>query len=145
MTQADYEVYVERERLRLNPSQKQFGGALARDPKHEKLLHHQIMEDCKRRRWLFFHGSMAHRSHRTLGEPDYIVLAQEGRVIMCECKVGDGKNRGKLTQDQQAVHRWAALNGHKIHVVRRFSEWLAIADNTISHQIVQETIKRCFP
>jgi len=128
MTQADYEVYVERERLRLNPTKARMGGALARDPKHEKLLHCQIMEDCKRRRWLYFHGSMAKASHRTLGEPDFIILAHEGRVIMCECKVGEGKHRGKLTRDQQSVIRWAALNGHTIHVVRRFSEWLAIAD-----------------
>ena len=47
----------------------------------EAELHEQIRADVARRGWIGFHGSMAHRTHRTVGEPDWVIIADlvEGR------------------------------------------------------------------
>lgn len=87
---------------------------------HEKDLHNQIFNECRRRGWIAFHGSMAERSHRTLGEPDFIILQPVGNLLMVECKT----RTGKLTIEQQAMIAHAAKLGHKIHVVRSLAEFL---------------------
>lgn len=85
-------------------------------------LHEQIRLECAARGWLAFHGSMAHRTFRTEGEPDWVILAGEGRFFLVECKAG----KGKLSTEQQGIALWASRLGHTIHVVRSFSEFLAI-------------------
>lgn len=99
-------------------------------PKHRKLagvereadLHAQIMDFCRDRRWQFLHGSMAERTHRTEGEPDFVILASGGRVLFVECK----SRLGKLSPAQQAFKFAAEINGHTIHVVRSMDEFLKI-------------------
>jgi hypothetical protein len=80
----------------------------------EAALHDAVAAECARRGWLVFHGSAAHRTHRTLGEPDLTILCDEGRLLLVELKTGTGK----LSVDQQGVIAWAAKLGHAIHVVR---------------------------
>lgn len=84
----------------------------------EKEIHEFILLWCKDRRWIAFHGSMAHATHRTPGEPDFTILADDGQFIMIECKVGNKKP----SDDQRNIIHWAGLLGHKIHVVRSVKE-----------------------
>src|SRR5512146_2355709 len=58
---------------------------------HEGDLHNQILDECRRRGWIAFHGSMAKATARTLGEPDFTILADGGRKFFVECKSKTGK------------------------------------------------------
>lgn len=83
-------------------------------------LHAQIFSECRRRGWIAFHGSMAERTHRTAGEPDYVILMPSGNVLMVECK----RAGGKLSPEQLAMKTHAAKLGHAIHVVHSLTEFL---------------------
>lgn len=85
-------------------------------------LHEEIFAECRRRRWQALHGAMSERTHRTEGEPDFIILADNNRTIFVECK----SRTGKLSDKQQAFKFAASMNGHTIHVVRSFQEFLKI-------------------
>lgn len=80
----------------------------------ESEIHKHILDYCKQHMWIAFHGSMAHKTKRTPGEPDFTILADGGRVIMIECKAG----KKKPSDDQRDIIHWAGNLGHKIHVVR---------------------------
>jgi hypothetical protein len=88
----------------------------------ESNLHKKIIDELNRRRWLFFHGSMAHKSKRTLGEPDFEIYGSRGRHWLVEAKTKEGK----LSRDQLIVKMLAETNGHEIHTVRSFDEFLRI-------------------
>jgi hypothetical protein len=88
----------------------------------ESKLHADILQDCRRRGWLAFHGAMSHRTHRTPGEPDFVVLGPAGCVLLVECKA---KGR-KLTTEQAGVAIWAERLGHTLYVVRCFEDWLGV-------------------
>lgn len=86
---------------------------------NEATLHNQIIAECRRRSWQYLHGSMAAETHRTLGEPDFVVLADRGRVFLIECKSRDGK----LSPSQRDFKAHAERNGHRVHVVRSLQEF----------------------
>lgn len=88
----------------------------------ETKLHDQIFDECRRRGWIALHGAMSERTHRTLGEPDFTILADRGRVYFIECK----SRTGKRSPDQQALHAWASKLGHPVHTIRTLEEFLAI-------------------
>jgi len=90
--------------------------------KREADLHSEIFNECRRRGWIAFHGSMSERTHRTAGEPDFVILADSGRLLMVECKTATGK----LSTEQQAMIAHAKKLGHTIHVVRSISEFLSL-------------------
>lgn len=104
---------------------RRFAGQPSQTPpsasrERESVLHKQILDECKRRGWIVFHGSMAHSTFRTPGEPDFVILAEGGKTILVEAK-----NRcGKMTPDQLAIQTWACKLGHFVHVVRSFEEFL---------------------
>lgn len=119
-THADYLMMiarVERNRRKGNPAAE-----VEADPGPETNLHNSIIRECIDRRWIHFHGSTADATQRTLGEPDFILLLPNGRFLLVECKSATGK----LSEDQQTMVQWAKILGHKIHIVRSFSEFLAI-------------------
>lgn len=87
---------------------------------HESDLHQQILDFCKRNGWLCLHGSMAHRTKRVLGEPDFVCVLPGGRVALVECK----SRTGKLSTDQLALQMLAEKLGHKVHVVRTLQEFV---------------------
>ena len=89
----------------------------------EAELQEQIFDACRQRGWIALHGSMAERSHRTLGEPDFTILADGGRVLFVECKA----RSGKLSPAQAALKFHAEKLGHTIHIVRSLEEFLRIA------------------
>ena len=88
----------------------------------EASLHEEIFDDCRRRGWIALHGSMAERTCRTLGEPDFVILADGGRVLLVECK----SRSGKLSPAQAALKHHAAKLGHTVHVVRSVEEFLKL-------------------
>lgn len=87
----------------------------------ESVLHDKIINHCRTHGWLYFHGSMAHATKRTRGEPDFILLIP-GRVLFIEAK----SSTGKLSHDQRHVIGMAERLGHKIHIVRSYSEFLEL-------------------
>ncbi|HSH16828.1 MAG TPA: hypothetical protein VLD18_12380 [Verrucomicrobiae bacterium] len=92
----------------------------------EASLHEEIYDECRRRGWIALHGSMAARTHRTLGEPDFVILATGGRVLLVECK----SRSGKLAPAQAALKHHAEALGHTVHVVRSLAEFVAVVDRT---------------
>ncbi len=87
----------------------------------ESELHNQIAEFCARNGFVAFHGSTAHRTHRTLGEPDFIVVA-EGYVYFVECK----RPGQKLRPDQLAIDAALRRNEHALHVVTSLQEFIEV-------------------
>lgn len=85
----------------------------------ESDLHDAIIDYCRERGWQYLHGSMAARTHRTLGEPDFVILAEHSKIRFVECK----SKTGKLSPDQQAFIAHARKNGHIIYVVRTMEEF----------------------
>ncbi len=92
----------------------------------EASLHEEIFDECRRRGWIALHGSMAERTCRTLGEPDFVILADSGRVLFVECK----SRSGKLSPAQAALKHHAEKLGHTVHVVRSMEEFLEVANRT---------------
>jgi hypothetical protein len=95
---------------------------LSGEPKAEKDLHNAIIAHCKARGWIYFHGSMAHKTFRTIAEPDFILMSDNGRVFFIECKT----QNGKLTAEQEGLRQWAYKLGHFIHTVRSFEAFLEL-------------------
>ena len=91
----------------------------------EAELHSAIAAYCKQNQLLAFHGSMAHRTFRTEGEPDFVILVPQGKVLLVECKT----KTGKLSTEQQGVAMWAERLGHRVHVVRSMTEFEQVISN----------------
>ncbi len=95
---------------------------LSQPVERERDLHNQISEVCRGRGWIALHGSMAAATHRTMGEPDYVILADSCRVFLVEAK----SRIGKLSPAQQAFKAQAARLGHTVHVVRSLEAFLEV-------------------
>lgn len=91
----------------------------------ESKLHAEILEECNRRNWIVFHGSMAHRTYRTPGEPDFVILADGGATILVEAKT----RKGKLSTEQLGVQAWAKKLEHTVHVVRSMADFQTILEH----------------
>lgn len=87
-------------------------------------LHNDIIEDCSAKGWGYLHGAMCRPTHRTEGEPDFVILADRGRVFFIECK----SRTGKLSREQQNFIAQSARNQHSIHVVRSMEEYRKVVD-----------------
>jgi Holliday junction resolvase-like predicted endonuclease len=88
----------------------------------ESDLHESIFAECRKRGWIALHGSMSERTHRTAGEPDFVILANAGRVLLVECK----SREGKLSPTQSAMKAHAEKLCHTVHVVRSMDEFFKI-------------------
>lgn len=85
-------------------------------------LHGDIAEYCRQHGWLAFHGRMDKPSGRTLGEPDFTILAPGGKVFFVEAKT----RTGKRSHEQLAVAAMAAQLGHRVEVVRSMADFLGV-------------------
>lgn len=92
----------------------------------ESELHNRIIRYCKDNGWVYFHGSMAHRTRRQIGEPDFTIVADRGRVFFVEAKSANGK----LRPEQRALQAWMLKLGHVLHVVRSMREFLKLIEST---------------
>jgi len=88
----------------------------------ESKLHAKIVEECKRRGWICLHGSMVEKTSRPIGEWDFTLVADQGRVFFFECK----SKTGKLTPEQAGMIGWAIKLGHRVAVVRSFEEFVSV-------------------
>lgn len=85
----------------------------------ESSLHSQIAALCKAKGWIAFHGATHTRSFRTVGECDFTILADGGKVLFVEAKT----KSGKLSIEQQSMIVHAAKLGTTIHVCRSISDF----------------------
>ena len=92
------------------------------DTSIESRLHEKIIDECERRGWLYLHGAMSKRTHRTAGEPDFLIYADKGRLFSVECKSASGK----LSLEQSALIAHASKLGHTVHVVRSMQQFLEL-------------------
>jgi hypothetical protein len=88
----------------------------------EKKLHERILEFCKENRWLFIHSRMDAPATVALGVPDFILLAPQGRVFLIECKT----LTGKLSIAQMAFGIMAEQLGHRVHLIRSYTQFLEL-------------------
>ncbi len=105
------------------PGYDQIGNILA-PVETESDLHNQIIDYCKSKGWQYLHGSMAHRSRRTIGENDFTILADGGRVFLVEVKT----KSGKLSPEQNAFIAHARRNGHTVHVIRSMDDFRVVVE-----------------
>lgn len=112
-----------RMQARLHP-RADWSGVMDSGPAKESVLHHQIIDECKSRGWIALHGSMVQATARTIGEWDFTILADNGRLFFIECKTG----KGKLSPEQIGMIAWAAKLGHGVHVVRSLEEFINIVN-----------------
>lgn len=106
-------------------------GSAPSDPgvEREKDLHQAIRDYCASRNWIVFHGSTAHATKRTIGEPDFIILCPNSKFFLIECK----SRIGKLTREQQGMAMWASKLQHTIHLIRGYSEFLDLVNGMESN------------
>ena len=115
MSQSEYKAYLSKRFDK--PTIEGIGNA-----KCESDLHDSILAECRSRGWIAFHGSMAHRTHRTIGEPDFVILMQDGKSLLVECK----SKTGKLTTEQAALAAMAEKLGHTVWTVRSMDGFMAL-------------------
>ena len=113
MTQAELNAYNAR-RTAIRDS-----GAVG-DCTDESELHQQIFDECRRRGWIALHGAMSERTSRTLGEPDFCVVADGGRVFFIEAKSATGK----LRPEQAQMIAWLQKLKAQVAVVRSIQEFI---------------------
>ena len=113
----EYQAYLIRRHAGRPPTSKRNG---EHEPEHT--LHDGILSDCRRRGWIAFHGSMAHRTRRIKGEPDFCVLADRGRVFFVEVK----SKGGKLSKPQREILALAKHLGHQVHLVKSIGDWFTL-------------------
>lgn len=94
------------------------------DDQREEELHDMIISWCRRQdpQIPFGHGSMAHKTRRTPGEPDFYILMPRGKLLMVECKTGEGV----LSEDQKGFIAAADKVNHVVWVVRTYLEFLRV-------------------
>jgi hypothetical protein len=80
-------------------------------------LHEYVRQICNERGWLLLTGSMAHKTHRTKGEPDCIVVMPR-KVWFVELK----NKTGKLSNAQLGVKAHLEKLGHTLYVLRSKEE-----------------------
>lgn len=95
--------------------------------KKEIDLHREILESCASNGWIALHGSMAHRTHRTIGEPDFCCIIPGG-VIFIECK----RKGQKLRPEQAAFGAWLKTLGHTLYVVTSLEQFHAAANEVMN-------------
>lgn len=85
-------------RVELATQERRAGKPLGPPVDRERDLHNEIHAHCRAHGWVALHGSMAAATHRTAGEPDFVIV-MPGKVLFVECKA----KGGKLTPAQAAM------------------------------------------
>tara|TARA_R110000796_G_scaffold225412_1_gene341808 strand:+ start:300 stop:668 length:369 start_codon:yes stop_codon:yes gene_type:complete len=117
MTEKDVSAYIARQAAKSGKASE-----TATPDGKEHQLHSAIQDECSRQGWLALTGAMSRRTHRTKGEPDFIILGDQGRRWDVECKT---KN-GKLSIDQRAIQAHYKKLGHGYYVIRSIEEFLEL-------------------
>lgn len=88
----------------------------------ESGLHEAIVAECRVRGWAVIHSRMDRKATCTVGSPDFVILASEGRTIYVEAKA---RNR-KRTTAQLAFAAHASKLGHTVHLVNNLEEFMRV-------------------
>jgi hypothetical protein len=88
----------------------------------EAELHEQILAYCRSKGWIAYHGRMDQVSHQTIGQPDFIIVAEAPKFYMIECK----RPGGKLSTAQLAILAWTKKLGHPYHIVHSMEEFVEV-------------------
>jgi hypothetical protein len=119
-TQIEYQNYLARQQRTPALACRKSTESTGERGQLEHELQAQIVDHCANQKWICFRGSMAHRTYRIPGEPDLIIVADEGRIYFVEVKVGGRK----LTPVQRAIKFQMQLLGHNVHIVRSLNGFL---------------------
>lgn len=120
-SQSDYVAMVAR--LNKLPKMQERGRGDPIGPVHkEDKIHDQIVQVCRGRGWIALHSRMDMATGRNVGEWDFTIMADGGRVFLIEVKTATGK----LRPEQAGMIAWAAKLGHAVHVVRSLEEFCAL-------------------
>lgn len=111
---------------RLDANRKGAPGAAEAIPEdaatEEDVLQAQIIEHCKQERWVVFYNLTKKKTNRPVGEPDLLCFLPGGVTLLAELK----SKTGKPSEDQVIVHHCLRRNGHIVHIIRSFSQFLAV-------------------
>lgn len=88
----------------------------------ESDLHEAIMAECRVRGWAVIHSRMDRKATCTVGAPDFVIFADNGRTIYVEAKA---RNRKRGTA-QLAFAAHAAKLGHTVHLVNNLEEFMRV-------------------
>lgn len=116
LSQQEYTAILARQRANKTPAHQSPGVAMESD------LQDDIESECKRRGWLPLRSRMDRATTMPVGCPDFIILAEGGRLLLVEAKA----RNGKPTAEQAAMHAWAHKLGHEVFVVRNMDEFYAV-------------------
>jgi len=120
ISEADY--YAMQVRLRAKDRAPVDGEAVSR----EQRLHEQIITECRARRWLVIHSRMDRPTTQGLGVPDFVILADKGRLFLVEAKA----RQGKMSIAQLAFEIQCEGLGHKVHLVRSLANFIDAVNET---------------
>jgi hypothetical protein len=120
ITEADY--YAMQARLRAKERVPVDEEAISR----EQRLHEQILTECHARRWLVIHSRMDRPTTTAKGVPDFVILADNGRLFLVEAKA----RQGKLSIAQLAFGIQCEYLGHKVHLVRSLANFIDAVNET---------------
>jgi hypothetical protein len=113
MLPAEYKLYLSRH---ATPEVKAIVGC-----DDESELHRQIKQFCSQHNWPFGNCRMDRATGMVEGWPDFVIIA-ECKVWFIECKT----KTGKLSREQLGMAMLFENQGHKIHVVRSFQEFIEL-------------------
>ncbi len=115
-------------------SESEYNAFLARDFRRHKTgdgvdreadLHDEILDDCRRRGWHAIHSRMDLPTTTGVGDPDFVIMADLGKVYFIECK----SKTGKVTPAQAALQAQAMRLGHTVHVIRNMREYIEVVQH----------------
>lgn len=121
ITDAEYRLMQARLSAALGPGQ----------PSHspraelEYELQSDIETECRRRGWIPFRSRMDRATTMPIGFPDFVIMADAGRVIWVEAKT----KSGKVKPEQAALHAAARQLGHEVLIVRSISDFIYAINN----------------
>ena len=132
ITQAEYEAMKARcDSARKHDADDSCAGPEPLACDKEAKLHAAILAYCQMRGMVALHGSMAHKTHRTPGEPDFIIFAsrqtqygQTPQVWLIECKSG----KEKQSVEQLHLAGQLAKHGWTVYVVRSLREFVKVVE-----------------
>lgn len=90
----------------------------------ESDLHDDIIKACRDRGWIVIHSRMDAPTTTAVGVPDFLILADRGRLFMFEAK----SKTGKLTSEQRGFAMMADMLGFTVHVVRSLFDFQNIVN-----------------
>lgn len=117
-TEAEYQAYVAKQSKEYQEKCR----AHCEKVERESTLHNQILAECDRRLWGYIHSRMDRRTTTRKGVCDFVILADGGRTFLIEAKM-PGK---KFSPEQLKFEAVARRNGHCVHRVETFDEFLKI-------------------